>query len=112
MIKDGETVKIECLDWHVYFYRCNVVVPKYAHYGYCIFRTGGQITNNDNADDVRNIDLTHIHYLTGPFEIEGAQPGDVLLEEIMDVQVSNDAKSPPDFVWQGDKPLVLLLYGF
>ncbi|TGJ86243.1 hypothetical protein E0Z10_g2543 [Xylaria hypoxylon] len=62
-IKDGETVKIECVDW-----------------------TGGQIANNDSADDVRNIDLTRIHYLTGPFEIEGAEPGDLLLVEIMDVQ--------------------------
>ncbi|KAI0404054.1 formamidase [Xylaria palmicola] len=62
-IKDGETVKIECLDW-----------------------TGGQIGNNDSADDVRNVDLTRVHYLTGPFEVEGAQPGDVLLVEIMDVQ--------------------------
>ncbi|KAK6080041.1 formamidase [Seiridium cupressi] len=62
-IKDGETVKIECVDW-----------------------TGGQIGNNDSADDVRNVDLTKIHYLTGPFEIEGAQPGDLLLVEIMDVQ--------------------------
>jgi formamidase len=50
-------------------------------------RTGGQIGNNDSADDVRNVDLTRVHYLTGPFEIEGAQPGDVLLVEIMDVQV-------------------------
>lgn len=52
-----------------------------------MFRTGGQIGNNDSADDVRNVDLTRIHYLTGPFEIEGAQPGDLLLVEIMDVQV-------------------------
>ncbi|KAJ3575585.1 hypothetical protein NPX13_g3984 [Xylaria arbuscula] len=62
-IKDGETVKIECVDW-----------------------TGGQIGNNDSADDIRNVDLTKIHYLTGPFEIEGAEPGDLLLVEIMDVQ--------------------------
>ncbi|KAI0906934.1 formamidase [Ustulina deusta] len=62
-IKDGETVKIECVDW-----------------------TGGQIANNDSADDIRNVDLTRIHYLTGPFEIEGAEPGDLLLVEIMDVQ--------------------------
>ncbi|KAK8227607.1 formamidase [Phyllosticta capitalensis] len=62
-IKDGETVKIECVDW-----------------------TGGQIQNNDSADDVKNVDLTKIHYLTGPFEIEGAEPGDVLLVEIADVQ--------------------------
>ncbi|KAK8178773.1 formamidase [Phyllosticta citribraziliensis] len=62
-IKNGETVKIECVDW-----------------------TGGQIQNNDSADDVKNVDLTKIHYLTGPFEVEGAEPGDVLLVEIADVQ--------------------------
>ncbi|KUI59450.1 hypothetical protein VP1G_06669 [Cytospora mali] len=66
-IKDGETVKIECLDW-----------------------TGGQIKNNDSADDVKNVDLTKIHYLSGPFEVDGAQPGDVLLVEIMDVQPFQD----------------------
>ncbi|KAJ9150943.1 hypothetical protein NKR19_g5113 [Coniochaeta hoffmannii] len=62
-IKNGETVKIECVDW-----------------------TGGQIGNNDSADDVRNVDLTKVHYLSGPFEVEGAKPGDLLLVEIMDVQ--------------------------
>ncbi|KAI0876783.1 formamidase [Hypoxylon argillaceum] len=66
-LHDGETVKIECVDW-----------------------TGGQIGNNDSADDVRNVDLTRIHYLTGPFEIEGAEPGDILLVEIMDVQPFQD----------------------
>ncbi|PSR77232.1 Acetamidase/Formamidase, partial [Coniella lustricola] len=66
-IKDGETVKIECLDW-----------------------TGGQIKNDDSADDVKNVDLTQIHYLSGPFDIEGAEPGDVLLVEIMDVQPFQD----------------------
>jgi len=49
-------------------------------------RTGGQIGNNDSADDVRNVDLTKVHYLSGPFEVEGAKPGDLLLVEIMDVQ--------------------------
>ncbi|GAB7347570.1 hypothetical protein MBLNU459_g4458t1 [Dothideomycetes sp. NU459] len=66
-IKNGETVKIECVDW-----------------------TGGQIGNNDSADDVKNVDLTKIHYLTGPFEIETAEPGDVLVVEIMDVQPLQD----------------------
>ncbi len=42
--------------------------------------------NNDSADDMKNVDLTRIHYLSGPFEIENAEPGDVLLVEIMDVQ--------------------------
>ncbi|OIW26389.1 Acetamidase/Formamidase [Coniochaeta ligniaria NRRL 30616] len=66
-IKNGETVKIECMDW-----------------------TGGQIGNNDSADDIRNVDLTKVHYLSGPFEIEGAKPGDLLLVEIMDVQPFED----------------------
>ena len=62
-IRRGETVKIECLDW-----------------------TGGQIGNNDSAEDVHHVDLTKIHYLTGPFEIEGAEPGDLLVVNITDVQ--------------------------
>jgi formamidase len=66
-IKPGEAVKIECVDW-----------------------TGGQIGNNDSADDVRDVDLTKIHYLTGPFEIETAEPGDVLVVEIQDVQPMED----------------------
>ncbi|KAL9116445.1 MAG: hypothetical protein Q9187_007030 [Circinaria calcarea] len=62
-IKPNEVVKIECIDW-----------------------TGGQIGNNDSADDMKNVDLTRVHYLTGPFEIETAEPGDVLVVEIQDVQ--------------------------
>jgi len=67
-IKNGETVKIECVDW-----------------------TGGQIKNNDSADDIRDVDLTKIHYLTGPFEIETAEPGDVLVVDIQDVQPLEDS---------------------
>jgi len=66
-IKNGEVVKIQCVDW-----------------------TGGQIGDNDSADDMRNVDLTKIHYLTGPFEIETAEPGDILLVEIQDVQPMQD----------------------
>ncbi|KAJ5624066.1 hypothetical protein N7510_000375 [Penicillium lagena] len=66
-IANNEVVKIECLDW-----------------------TGGQIKNNDSADDVKNVDLTKIHYLSGPFDIETAEPGDVLLVEIQDVQPFQD----------------------
>lgn len=35
---------------------------------------------------MKNVDLTQVHYLSGPFEIETAEPGDVLLVEIQDVQ--------------------------
>jgi len=44
------------------------------------------VGNNNSADDMKNVDLTRIHYLSGPFEVETAEPGDVLLVEIMDVQ--------------------------
>lgn len=40
---------------------------------------------------MKNVDLTRIHYLSGPFEIETAEPGDVLLVEIMDVQPFEDS---------------------
>lgn len=53
--------------------------------------TGGQIKNDDCADDLKNVDLTQIHYLSGPFDIETAEPGDVLLVEILDVQALRDA---------------------
>lgn len=39
---------------------------------------------------MRNVNLTRVHYLSGPFEIEGAEPGDLLLVEIMDVQPFED----------------------
>lgn len=47
--------------------------------------TGGQIHNNDNADDMRDADLAQPHYLSGPIEIEGVKPGDVLVCDILDV---------------------------
>lgn len=39
---------------------------------------------------MRDVDLTQVHYLTGPFDIEGAEPGDVLLVDIQDVQPLED----------------------
>lgn len=40
--------------------------------------TGGYIKNNDSADDVRDVDLTTVHYLSGPVGVQGAEPGDLL----------------------------------
>jgi formamidase len=61
-VRQGDTFRIECVDW-----------------------TGGQIGNNDTADDVKNVDLTRVHYLTGPIEIKGARPGDILVVDVLDV---------------------------
>jgi formamidase len=47
---------------------------------------GGQIGNNDSPSDIENVDLSRIHYLSGPIKVEGAEAGDVLEVEILDVQ--------------------------
>ena len=60
--KRGEVFRVECYDW-----------------------TGGQIGNNDSANDVRDVDLTRVHYLSGPFGFEGAEPGDLLVVDILDI---------------------------
>ena len=55
-----EVFRVECVDW-----------------------TGGQIHNNDCSDDVKNVDLTQVHYLSGPIAVETAEPGDLLKVEIL-----------------------------
>ena len=44
-----------------------------------------QIHNDDDPSDVRDIDLTRAHPLTGPFEIAGAEPGDLLVVDLLDI---------------------------
>lgn len=61
-VNPGQLFRVECIDW-----------------------TGGQIKNNDSADDVRDVDLTQVHYLSGPINVTGAQPGDVLVVDILDI---------------------------
>lgn len=63
----GESARLECLEW-----------------------TGGQIGNNDNANDVRDVDLTQVHYLSGPVEVRGAEPGDLLKVTLLDIGPLND----------------------
>jgi formamidase len=60
--KPGASFRVECYDW-----------------------TGGQIGNNDKANDVRDVNLTRVHYLSGPFGVDGAEPGDLLVVDINDV---------------------------
>jgi len=58
-VSPGEMFRVETIDW-----------------------TGGQIKNDDSADDVKNIDLSQVHYLSGPIWVNGAQPGDLLKVEL------------------------------
>lgn len=37
-----------------------------------------------DSDDIMNVDLTKVHNLSGPVSIEGAEPGDVLVVDILD----------------------------
>ncbi|MBX8812934.1 acetamidase/formamidase family protein [Pseudochrobactrum sp. Wa41.01b-1] len=46
--------------------------------------TGGAIKNNDSAEDIRDVDLTTVHFLSGPIGIKGAKPGDLLVVDILD----------------------------
>ena len=61
-VKPGDDFIIECYDW-----------------------TGGFIKNNDDASDVRDIDLSIVHFLSGPIRVEGAQPGDLLVVDFLDI---------------------------
>jgi formamidase len=62
MVRPGESIRVECREW-----------------------TDGQIGNNDSANDVRDVDLTHAHMLSGPIGVEGAEPGDLLVVDILDL---------------------------
>lgn len=53
--------------------------------------TGGFIKNNDSADDVRDIDLTTVHYLSGPVGVKGAEPGDLLVVDLLDIGAKDDS---------------------
>jgi formamidase len=61
-VKPGAEFRVECVDW-----------------------TGGQIENNDSANDIRDVDLSKVHYLSGPIGVEGAEPGDLLVVDILDI---------------------------
>lgn len=61
-VKEGDVFRVECVDW-----------------------TGGQIKNNDSSDDVKNVDLSQVHYLSGPIEVEGAEVGDLLKVEFLNL---------------------------
>ncbi|MFT6386751.1 MAG: formamidase [Cellvibrionaceae bacterium] len=41
--------------------------------------------NNDDAADVRDADLSWVHFLSGPVGVEGDEPGDLLVVDILDI---------------------------
>ncbi|HEX8341261.1 MAG TPA: formamidase [Tepidisphaeraceae bacterium] len=68
-VKPGDEFRIECIDW-----------------------TGGQIKDDDSATDIKVVDLSKVHYLTGPVGVKGAEPGDLLVVDLLDVGVLPDSQ--------------------
>ncbi|KAF6260785.1 formamidase [Scenedesmus sp. NREL 46B-D3] len=63
-VSEGELFRVETIDW-----------------------TGGQIADDDSAEDIKKVDLSQVHYLSGPIRVvdkDGApaQPGDLLCVEL------------------------------
>jgi len=61
-VDPGGTYRIECKEW-----------------------TDEQIHNSDSPGDVAGVNLDKCHMLSGPFAIRGAQPGDILVVDILDM---------------------------
>ena len=61
-VKRGEAFRVDCREWF-----------------------DGAILNDDSADDILNAPLLTVHKLSGPFAVEGAKPGDLLIVDILDV---------------------------
>ena len=61
-VRPGSEFRIECREW-----------------------TDAQIINSDDANDVRDVDLNRAHMLSGPVAVEGAEPGDLLVVDILDL---------------------------
>ena len=67
-VEPGDEFKLETYDW-----------------------TGGAIQNDDSADDVRDVDLSTVHFLSGPVGVKGAQPGDLLVVDLLDIGARDDS---------------------
>ena len=50
--------------------------------------SGGQLTRNSIHADVAKLDFSRVNPVTGPVYVEGAEPGDVLVVEILDFELS------------------------
>jgi len=61
-VKPGDAFRVDCREWF-----------------------DGAIVNDDSAEDVLNAPLLEVHKLSGPFRVEGAKPGDLLIVDILDV---------------------------
>ncbi|GAA4614979.1 formamidase [Saccharopolyspora hordei] len=76
VVRPGQEFRVECRDW-----------------------TDAQLHNDDSADDVRDVDLDVTHMLSGPIGVEGAEPGDLLVVDILDLGPTAQTGSAPGQGW-------------
>ena len=61
-VRPGDVFRVDCREWF-----------------------DGAIHNDDSAEDVLNAPLSTVHVLSGPIAVEGAEPGDLLIVDLLDV---------------------------
>jgi formamidase len=61
-VRPGSEFRLECREWF-----------------------DGTVRNDDSAEDIRNLDLSIVHPLSGPISVEGAEPGDLLVVDVLDL---------------------------
>lgn len=71
---------------------------------HCIEATGGQYSPESKPEAVLSIDLSRLHTITGPVYVNGAEPGDVLRVEILEITTG-------DWGWTSVEPGFGILAG-
>ena len=80
-VKPGDIFRADCREWF-----------------------DGAIKNDDSADDIRNAPLPGVHVLSGPFRVEGAEPGDLLIVDILEIDPAPRRTRARCPAWAGATP--------
>ena len=63
----------------------------------CLDASNGQLTADSTTDDLATLDFARVDQVTGPVEVEGAEPGDTLQVDLLDF-------APADWGWTASIP--------
>jgi formamidase len=77
-VNPGEDFRMDCREW-----------------------TDGQVKNTNDANDIRDMELSFNHVLSGPIAIDGAEPGDILVVDILDMGPHLPDTAPGDLAGAG-----------
>ncbi|GII25672.1 formamidase [Planosporangium mesophilum] len=92
--KFTEQEKIGHNRWHPDIPPVATVRPGQSFRVHCREWFDGWMRNDDSADDIRDAPLSRVHCLSGPFAVEGADPGDLLVVDILDVGPMEEDSGP------------------